>query len=191
MKRILFAFVVVLCTISAQAQGFQPEIRLGCDFGIDADQNNSYGADIILGYRFMSKFRLGVGVGINGVDLLFEDAGLTSIGNNWFDSEGYRETALSIPIFVNAKINFIDTPIAPFFSIDLGYNHYIASSDYAEANKLGLFATPAVGVDFHVGKKQGAIVLQVGYHYQVRKCDKWFDPLGNYSQLSFKIGYQF
>ena len=92
-------------------------------------------------------------------------------------------------MFVDGKLNFISGKISPYVNLDLGYTAYMPFSDYAKENKLGFFVQPALGVDFNIGK--GALFVQVGYKYQMRKCDHWVDTNGNYSQVSLAIGYQF
>lgn len=189
MKKFLFVIIIGLFSISSRAQGIQSEFRMGYDAGVDQDKNLSLGIDYILGYRLTPKFRLGAGVGIDYVKLLFEEAHVTKIGKNLFYDDEYRESAVSIPIFANAKVNFTETKVSPFFELNAGYNKYIACSSYAEDNKLGFFAYPAFGIDINVGT--GAIVIQTGYKYQVRRCDKWTNPDGDYSQVAIKVGYQF
>jgi hypothetical protein len=189
MKKIILTLLVGLATLCTSAQGFQPEIRVGYELGVDHDKNQSFGAEFIAGYRITPTFRLGAGVGVSYVDLLFEDANVSAIGSHIYYSKEYRESAVSVPIFVNAKVNFFENSISPFFTANIGYNAYIACSDYAKNNKLGFFVAPAVGTDFNIGK--GAITLQVGYKYQMRTCDLWSNTNGNYSQVTFAVGYQF
>ena len=53
------------------AKGFEPQIRVTGDIGVDSYKNNSFGADFVAGYRVTDMFRIGAGVGISYVDLLF------------------------------------------------------------------------------------------------------------------------
>ena len=167
------------------AKGFEPQVRVAGDIGIDSYKNNSFGADFVAGYRVTEMFRIGLGVGISYVDLLFEDGQF--IRSHWYDK--YKESAAYIPIFVDGKLNFTSDKISPYVNLGLGYAAYIPFSDYAKKNKLGFFAQPAFGVDFNTGK--GALFVQVGYKYQMRNCDHWVNTNGNYSQVSLAIGYQF
>lgn len=186
MKKILIILTLLLSIPTlALAKGFEPQIRVTGDIGIDSYKNNSFGADFVAGYRVTDMFRAGVGVGISYVDLLFEDAQF--IGNHWH--EKYKESAAYVPIFIDGKMNFTNGKISPYINLNLGYAAYIPFSDYAKENKLGFFVQPAFGVDFKLGK--GALFAQIGYKYQMRTCDHWVDTKGNYSQLSIAIGYQF
>lgn len=183
----LFLFLTLILSMSslASAKGFEPQIRITGDIGVDSYKNNSFGADFVAGYRVNDIFRIGIGTGISYVDLLFEDAHF--IGNHWYGK--YKESAAYVPIFIDGKMNFTNARISPFVNLNLGYAAYIPFSDYAKENKLGFFVQPALGVDFSVGK--GVIFAQIGYKYQFRTCDHWIDTNGNYSQISLAIGYQF
>lgn len=185
MKKILFILTVLLMPFISFAKGFEPQVRVTGDIGMDSYKNNSFGADFVAGYRMTDVFRIGAGVGISYVDLLFEDAHF--IGNHWFDK--YKESAAYIPIFIDGKMNFTRSNISPYLNLNVGYAVYIPFSDYAKENKLGIFIQPAFGVDFNAGK--GALFVQIGYKYQIRSCDYWVDTNGNYSQVSLAVGYQF
>ena len=167
------------------AKGVEPQVRVTGDIGVDSYKNNSFGADFVAGYRVTDMFRIGAGVGISYVDILFEDAHF--IGNHWYDK--YKESAAYVPVFVDAKLNFTSGKISPYVNLDLGYAVYIPFSDYAKKNQLGFFVQPAFGVDFNIGN--GVLFVQAGYKYQMRKCDHWVDTNGNYSQVSLAVGYQF
>lgn len=185
MKKLLI-IVALVCTVSiaSKAQGFQPEFKITYDLGIDDDKNMSLGAEFIGGYRFNDNFRLGAGVGVSYVDLKYEDAYISS-NLNYYDE--YREDAMSVPVFLNAKVNFGEK-ISPFIAVDLGYSIFVPFSDYAEKNELGFFVSPSFGVDFSVGK--GAILVEVGYKYQCRKFE-YDSTKGDYSNISISLGYQF
>lgn len=186
MKKFLLVFALILTlSMTISAKGFEPQVRITGDVGVDSYKNNSFGADFVAGYRFSDLFRLGAGLGISYVDLFYESAHY--IGQHWYKE--YKESAVSIPVFVDGKLNFTKTKISPYFNLNLGYAIYVPCSDYAKENTLGFFIQPSVGVDFNLGK--GAIFVQAGYKYQMRKCDHWVDTNGNYSQVSFAVGYQF
>lgn len=184
MKKLLLLLALVMPMIG-QAEGFEPQIRVTGDIGVDSYKNTSFGVDFVAGFRTSDLIRIGAGAGISYVDLLFEDAHF--IGNHYFDK--YKENAAYIPIFIDGKFNFIKSKISPFVNLDLGYAVYVPFSEYAKKNSLGFFVQPAFGVDFNIGK--GDLFVQVGYKYQMRKCEHWADTNGNYSQTSFAIGYQF
>lgn len=185
LKHLVLSIVLAVSSFASNAQGFEPQVRVTGDVGVDSYKNNSFGIDFVAGYRITDKFRLGAGVGVSYVDLLFEDAGF--VGSHFYGK--YKESAAYVPVFVDGKLNFTDGKISPYINLDMGYAIYIPCSDYAKENTLGFFVQPAFGVDFKLGK--GAIFVQAGYKYQMRKCDHWVDTNGNYSQVSFAVGYQF
>ena len=186
MKKIFILLLVALFANVSKAQGYQSEVNINYDLGVDDDKNSSFGAKYIGGYRFNNNFRLGAGVGISYIDLKYEDAYVSS-KLNYYDE--YRESAMNIPVFINAKVNFIGGDrISPFLSMDLGYSIFVPFSKYAERNQLGFFLSPSFGVDFPIGN--GALLVQVGYKYQCRKFELDANK-GNYSSVSIGLGYQF
>lgn len=166
-------------------QGFEPQLRISFDEGIDSYKNFSFGFDFLATYRANEHFRIGAGIGINYVNLFYEDAEI--INHKYFDA--YFESAMTIPIFANIKVNFTKTKISPYLGIDAGYNVFIPFSKYAEQNKLGAFFKPTFGFDFHF--ESCTLFLEVAYRYQMRKFTYWTDPKGNYSQITQCIGIQF
>lgn len=186
MKKFLLVLVVALSMpLVVLAKGFEPQVKVTGNIGVDSYKNNSFGADFVAGYRVTDMFRVGIGVGISYVDLFFEDGHF--IENHWYGT--YKESAAYVPVFVDCKLNLTSGKISPHVNLDLGYAAYIPFSGYAKKNQLGFFVQPAFGVDFNLGK--GALFVQVGYKYQMRKCDYWVNTNGNYSQVSLAIGYQF
>ena len=184
MKKVLF-LLMMMAHLPLLAQRFEPQVKVGCDIGIDNDKNMSLGAEFLAGYRFNGNFRLGVGTGISWCEHLYEKAGTNNIiGKHYND---YKESAAYVPLFVNSKLNFIKQGISPYLSFDFGYSFFIAFSDYAKDNKLGIMARPALGVDFPIG--DGRLFAEVGYKYQKRNW-RLMDN-ANYSQISFALGYSF
>ena len=185
MKKVILTLLVGLVTLCTSAQGFEPEIRVGYDLGVDTYKNTSFGGKFTAGYRFNPMFRFGAGVGMDYVDLFYENAHFTKYDYR----KKYYESAMSVPLFLNAKVNFTDNRVSPFFATDFGYNIFIPCSDYAEHNSLGIFVAPSFGIDIRAGR--GAFIIQVGYKYQARDFDGWAKTNGNYSQVTFSTGYQF
>ena len=185
MKRLLFiALAIMPMLIEAQA-GFEPQIKVSYELGIDDDKNQSFGGEFLAGYRFNNNLRLGVGTGIYWCKHLYESAHYNSVINYY--SKEYRETASYIPIYANGKFNFETSGnLKPYLSLDLGYALFNAASDYAKENELGLFAKPAFGIDIATGK--GSLFFEVGYKYQYRK---FYDEKMGYSQLTMSVGYNF
>lgn len=175
MKRILF-ILLMLPTICFAQKGFESSVKIS--YEVPLDQNQSFGADYIAGYRLSETFKIGLGTGAYWCSHLYEE------DNKYGD---YKESAMYIPIYVNGKINFTGDGVSPYFTLDLGYSLFVSFSDYADENKLGLFARPAFGVDFPIG--EGKLFTEVGYKYQKRKWDYFESP--NYSQITISVGYSF
>lgn len=187
MKKFLFLSLALLFFSQSFAQSkFEPQVRATFDAGVDHDKNLSFGADFVAGYRISPNIRIGAGAGISYVNLLYEDAHFSS---SMIFHDKYKESAAYVPIFTDAKFNFTSGTVSPFFNLDLGYSIFIPCSDYAKENKLGFFASPSFGCDFNIGS--GELFVQVGYKYQVRKCNLWTDTKGDYNQITVGVGYQF
>ena len=185
MKKLLL-FIGLLLPICTYAQSkFEPQFKVSYESGIDNDKNKSFGGEFIAGYRATESFRIGVGVGIFWCEHLYENAHYnTTI--KMYEKE-YRETASYIPIFIDAKFNFLTSgKWRPFVSTDLGYSIFNAYSDYAKDNKLGIYAKPSFGVDCNLGKVD--LVFEIGYKYQDRK---FREKKRGYSQLVISVGCQF
>lgn len=185
MKKVL-CIVLALFPICLSAQSrFEPQVKVAYELGIDEDANQSFGAEFVAGYRITNAFRLGGGVGIYWCKHLYEDAHYNKY-LNYYEKE-YRETASYIPVYVNGKYNFLTTgKWRPFASFDAGYSIFNPYSDYAEHNKLGIFAKPSFGVDCNIGKAD--ITFEIGYRYQDRE---FYDVKMGYSQLVMSFGFQF
>ena len=76
MKRLFFVLSLVLVCSSIFSQekewkvkGFEPQIRLSFDEGVDYQKNFSFGADFVAAYRFNEIIRLGAGVGVDYVNM--------------------------------------------------------------------------------------------------------------------------
>ena len=186
MKRTFIFLVLAIMAICVNSQNkFEPQIKIGYDFGIDEDKNNSLGAEFLAGYRIKNNLRIGIGTGISWCKHLYEKAGVNHYLNKYYSD--YRETAAYVPIFANVKYKFTTIGISPYIAMDLGYSLFISFSDYAKDNKLGIMAKPAFGLDFPLSK--GKLFIEVGYKYQQRSWDLLDTP--SYSQATTSIGYQF
>lgn len=175
MKKILFLLAMLPMMVFAQ-KGFEPSVKVS--YEIPVDDNQSFGADFLAGYRLSETFKVGLGVGAYWCEHLY------STGSFYGD---YKESAMYVPIYANGKVNFTKKGVSPYFSLDLGYSVFVSFSDYADDNKLGLFARPAFGVDFPVS--DGKIFTEVGYKYQKRDWDLLENP--SYSQITISAGYTF
>ena len=181
MKKIVLLLAFLPVYVLAQSK-IEPELKVSYELGVDEYKNQSFGAELILGYRASDQFRIGVGTGIYWCKHLYENASI--VGSHYY--EEYRETASYIPMFLDVKYNFITGNISPYLRVDVGYSLFNSASDYADNNKLGFMTNPAFGVDFNVGK--GCLFLEVGYKYQDRKL---FEEKEGYSQTTFSVGSHF
>lgn len=168
-----------------KVKGFEPQIRISFDEGIDYQKNFSFGADFIAAYRFNEIVRLGAGVGIDYVNMKFEES--KYIGYKKYDD--YFEAAMTIPVFANIKVDFLKTKVSPYLSVDCGYNIFIPFSKYAQNNKLGFMIRPAFGVDIRFQKC--VLFIEVAYKYQSRSFENTLATYGGYHQISQAIGVSF
>jgi hypothetical protein len=168
-----------------KVKGFEPQIRLSFDEGIDYQKNFSFGADFIAAYRFNEIVRLGAGVGLDYVNLRFEEP--KRLGYRKY--KAYYEAAMGIPVFANIKIDFLKTKVSPYIAADLGYNIFVPFSKYAKDNKLGFFARPAFGVDIRF--KKCVLFFEIAYKFQMRDFENSLASYGNYHQVSQSIGLSF
>ena len=186
MKKILFLFFLSVMSLVSKAQTeLEPQLKVSYELGVDEDKNQSYGGELVVGYRMSDDFRLGAGAGIYWCKHLYEKSHYNSLINYY--SKEYKETASYIPLFVNGKYNFVATgELRPYLSVDLGYSIFNSASSYADDNEMGVFVKPAFGVDYSIG--EGALFFEVGYKYQDRKFQ---EVKMGYSQLTISVGYQF
>ena len=92
----------------------------------------------------------------------------------------------------------MDTKIAPFFSLDLGYNLMIGSSDdyvfHGITNEMaykrsGLFLSPTFGVDFDIQENYS---MYVGISYLLNICPENTNSYKtNINSVGFRMGFQF
>lgn len=183
MKKILFLLAMLPMMCYAQ-KGFEPSVKVG--YEIPIDDNQSFGADFLAGYRLSETFKVGIGIGAYWCEHLYS-MGSYDIIDKEYNGEDYNESAMYIPIYANGKINFTKKGISPYFSLDLGYSVFVSFSDYADENKLGLFVRPTFGLDFPLNS--GKIFAEVGYKYQKRDWELLENP--SYSQITISVGYTF
>lgn len=139
------------------------------DFG-GAVEVGDYGDGVISlstshGYQFNPYFFLGAGVGL---DYHF----------GW-------ETVF-IPIFADARVNFMDRKITPFFDLKIGYS---------VADGQGFYMNPSVGVNFGFSPRFG---LNASIGYNLQRTELFFySPWWSASEditvggISIKVGVEF
>lgn len=124
------------------------------------------GINFVNGYRFNDYLRIGIGVG----------AQYHAVNN---DKIRNTDIKWSMPIFVNARGNFISQDvreIVPFWSVDLG-----------GVVHDGFMFTPSVGC--RIGEQRSALLLSLGY--SLRTIDTKEGCAQARSYAVFKVGYEF
>lgn len=167
-----------------KVKGFEPQVRVFADEGLDKQQNLSLGADFVAAYRFNEIIRLGGGVGVSYVDLRFQEPTTGTV-----TSKAYDEDAMAIPVFVNLKVDFLKKKVSPFFAVDGGYNFFIPFSKYAKDNKLGFFIRPSLGVDIRFSKC--VLSIDIAYRYQARTFENFLATYGGYNQICQSVAVSF
>lgn len=182
---VAMAFVIsaIIPSYAQSESGFEPTIKIVGTYGIDYYKNKSFGAEFIASYRTNSYFRIGVGTGISWCNMVLGHL-------RW---EKYRETDAFVPLYVNAKINFINHGVSPYFSANAGYTFLIPFSGWSEKTTMGFMLNPAFGVDFPL--RRGSIFLELGYKFQMMNYDSDVDPKDSenldHHQITFAVGYNF
>ena len=110
-----------------------------------------------VGYRFNNFFFLGAGTGV----------------------EYYRsEQFVSVPIFADARVNFLNKRISPYFGLKYGYG--LGSID-------GVYMDLSLGLS--LGIKNGRKRLNCSFVFSgLNDNERWLDF---YVGLGFRVGYEF
>lgn len=185
-KMLLSALIAIVPMLCEAQSNIEASIKIKAEIGIDDLNNNSFGADFIIGYKASKLFKIGFGTGISHFDLTFEREGYNYLLD--MHDNGYRETGAYIPIFLHTKMNFTRDGISPYLSLDLGNSFLIPSSEYAKNVDLGVFVSPSFGVDFPINK--GKIFTQIGYKHQ-NMSSEYVRYEIDYSQIAISVGYIF
>lgn len=180
MKKIKFlalaAALVVCATASAQ---FSNVKRTGSSNSVSAGLEKGYHAFIEAGY--------GVGTGDYGVDrielstthgyqinpYIFVGGGL---GVNYYHSPDLW----SMPIFANARVNFINSKISPFFDLKIGAaigltnNSESSYSGEAKGSVSGFYFSPSIGCRFN------KFTISAGYELQHLSAEAKYTSYSNY-----------
>ena len=130
------------------------------------------------GYRFLTQFMLGGGLGFEVLD---------------------QRTML--PVFLTIRNDFIRAKVTPFFRADLGYAFGWIEDDKS-SDWGGIFIDPSVGVRFNISENF-AMNLSSGIKFQrAYEWDYYYYPpleeeryeskrMETYRMLTFKIGFSF
>lgn len=124
------------------------------------------GINFVNGYRFDDYLRIGIGVGAQ-----------YHVANN--DIIRNTDINWSMPIFVNARGNFISQDIreiVPFWSVDVG-----------GVVRDGFMFTPSAGC--RIGEERSALLLSLGYSLRTIDAKEGYEKARSYAV--FKVGYEF
>ena len=190
-KRLLFLCILLGVAVLVQSQNrleraylnnevrkvskYKGFIDVGGGFGV-----GKYGKGLGLfsfqtshGYQFNPYFYLGVGVGVDR----YIGEGLDPFSAGFLDK-------FFFPIFADARVNFLDKSITPFFDAKIGYSiHEYASSSFIP--NLNPYFNPNLGVSFKL-KKKTALNLGIGYIMQMDKQDYY-----NYYNYDYNYDYDY
>ncbi|MBO7067982.1 MAG: hypothetical protein J6W52_04815 [Bacteroidaceae bacterium] len=123
------------------------------------------GTSFSAGYRFSQYLKVGAGLG------------LLYYPNN--DNVRNSDCYLAMPIFVNARGNFLSDEIrrtVPFWSVNIG-----------STIPDGFFMTPSVGL--RIGEKRSAFLVSLGY--TLRHLKTYPGNIKYYNGVLVKLGYEF
>jgi len=157
---------------SGLSPGYRGSINLGYFFGVGDYAKDRFIFNFINGGQISPFFSLGFGTGVH----------------YYIDDE-----QVLIPFFMDFKFNFIDKPISPYFSFDIGYS-FNATDDF---NGEGVFANFSCGAGFKISSRNE---IFIGLCYQIQNIreyyneNNWWDPSSsqiNLGALAFRFGFSF
>lgn len=156
MKKIILSLLTVIFAFSLSAQvKFEPQVRINAGVAGVEDIKSFGSVEGIAGLRLGNKWRLGVGTGVSV---------------STFDNRIYDEiSATSVPVFLDAKFNIVDTRVSPYIHLDAGYD-FVINSEYDIMDEDGARLTIGAGVDIKL--PYGAVT--VGIDYMERDWDVFF-----------------
>lgn len=164
MKKLAVLILATLLPLMAFGQKTGYELTIDATGAIGLSNLSKYnaGVSVINGYRFNDKIAIGLGVGFRYAETLYYYSEDSTLGN--YES---RDNKFLIPIFLQAKFNFIDGKISPFIIGDIGYTIDVGQNQ--NKNLEALFVEPIIGVDFKSVKTTWYLGLGVNlqqHHYQ-------------------------
>jgi hypothetical protein len=170
MKRIFLLFFLICAgcvSLSAQESGFKASLRGSWSVGSPVSESYS-SLDIVLGYQIENSLYIGAGTGWNNS---FAEVFWIASGDYGHGHGHGHETDYLLPVFARVKYNITRSRISPFAAVDAGY--LFAMTGQLLKGQQGFFATPAIGVDFFVGRGlRHYFSVQIGLLIQEKD---WFD----------------
>lgn len=139
--------------------------------------NPLMGMNITAGYRFFPQLFIGAGAGLE----LYPDGNM-------------------VPVFFNARTDFVPAKATPFFSINVGYAFgWVEDTDGSDWG--GVFYEPGIGVRFNISKNFGfnlssTLKFQRAYtnYYEYCYPDPGYHEYREsitYRLFTFKVGFSF
>lgn len=169
--------VAALLSVSASkviAQESQ-EVRYQGEFSISTaicaaeDVQNPFNFEMLHGIRVNKHISVGLGVGI---DLFVE-------------SDGVKRNEVLLPLFANVKWYILDRKVAPYVSLDMGYNFGIGGNS---GHYAGMYIAPGAGVSF---KLKGKGAFNLGLALKNNSLGAKYAEAVEYTSLALKAAIVF
>lgn len=172
LRMIAVALVLLLgvSVMSAQTTGFKKGLEVFGGPGLSKDSKYNFGLAVNAGSQVSEKFYIGGGIAYKYAECLYFKG---FVGNKSTES---RTTRNLLPIYARAKYNFTTSSVAPFLSVDAGYNISLDNNEHK--NIEGFFFEPQVGLDFTMGSLSSFVTLGVNvqnYHYDYFSLETTLD----------------
>lgn len=147
---------------------------------------NGIGVENILGYRFNRSFGLGLGVGFYN----YAPDHLSSSFRSRF-LEGPQYTSLTIPFFVEARGDFSDRKIRPYYSVAFGFAHnvLVAGERNSFPKRAEIFrnAFPGIPIEFEDINSPLGLYFQpsIGLKLKTKRMELLIDVGAQTANLNF------
>lgn len=151
--------------------GYRGSIELGCYFGTGDYRIDRLNFHFINGMQINPYFSLGIGTGVY------------FFMNEYDDLE---DGPFLIPIFADFRFNFINKPVSPYLSFDIGYS-FNASDDFKGE---GLLLNSSIGVSFKISRDR-ELYTGIGYQLQKVRGGYYYDSHIDSGAVAFKVGFAF
>ena len=150
--------------------GYRGIIDIGYYFGIGNAKLDRINLNIINGYQVNQYFSLGVGIG----------------AHYYMDAD-----AVLVPFFADFRANFINGPVSPYFSFDVGYSFDTSDNFHG----MGLLINPTIGVSIKTSIRNE---IHAGIGYQLQGTQGYYSDYYPYysshinlNAIALKVGFSF
>ena len=157
--------------------GYKGIVEWGYQVGVGDAKMDRLKLNIINGYQLNPYFSLGLGTGLR----------------YYLD-----ENAVTIPVFLDFRANFIDNKTSPYLSLGVGYS--LSATDKMPFTGGGFLLNPTLGASFKVSEKT-ALIIGIGYEMQRFKFQSLsyythgnlytYEEVRNYGAISIEVGISF